>query len=320
MSLQPTALRTLATVVETGSFTEAARLLGYTASAVSQQMSALERSLKLQLFERHARSVKPTQAALYLCSQSRELLGQLYRVENELARLSAGQAGRIRIGSYPSAGATLLSQSIARFLVKRREVEVSLDEGEPYELMPRVIRGELDVALVFRYDLVPTVWPQELRAVELLTEPLFVIASRRHRLAGRAEVPMAGLAEEVWVANDARTPGHACLLARAGMAGFRPNIAFRSNNFDAVRGLVRAGLGVAMIPRLAVTPDPEITILPIADGLPQRYIAVACRRLDDSPLVQAFLVALRDVAETINSAVHTPPLVSVNGGSGVRPS
>jgi DNA-binding transcriptional LysR family regulator len=251
--------------------------------------------------------VKPTQAALYLYDQGRELLGQLYRVENELARLAAGQAGRIRIGSFASASATLLPHSIARFLVKRREVEVSLDQGEPHELMPRVIHGELDVALVFRYDLVPAVWPRELRVAETLTEPLLVIASRRHRLAGRPAVRMDQLADEVWVSNDTQAPGHACLVARAGEADFQPNIAFRSNNFDAVRGLVRAGLGVAMIPSLACTPDPEVTVLPVSDGLPRRSIAAVCRRHDDSPLVQAFLAALRDVADAIHTATPVPP-------------
>src|SRR5688500_13849844 len=146
------ALQSLSAVVEEGSFAGAARKLGYTASAVSQQIAALERSLSLQLFERRGRSVHPTEAAVHLHSRSAELVGMLSRVESDVERLAAGQAGRIRIGSFPSADSQVLSRALALFVVRRREVEVHLVEGEPFELLPQVTRGDLDVALAFRYD------------------------------------------------------------------------------------------------------------------------------------------------------------------------
>lgn len=298
--LQTTWLHTFEAVVRLGSFTEAARELDYTTSAVSQQMAALERSTGLQLFERHSRHINCTPTATYLYQRSSELIGLLSRVENELTRLSEGRAGRIRIGSFASAGTSLLPRAFERFLRNRADIEVTLDEGEPHDLVPRVLHGELDVGLVFRYDLVPRTWPSELRVMELMTEPLVVIASSRHRLVRRKRpATFDQLADERWIATLQGTALHSCLLARGVSSGFRPDIAFRTNNFAAVRGLVSAAVGVAILPTFAYETSKEIRPVTIADGLPQRHVAVISRRLDDGPLVNAFLRALRDAADSI---------------------
>ncbi|WP_166844287.1 LysR family transcriptional regulator [Isoptericola sp. BMS4] len=295
MALDPTTLRTLAAAIRLGSFAAAGRELGYTASAVSQQMSGLERSLGLRLFERSARSVQPTEAAQYLFERSGELLALVEQLEADAARLAAGQAGRLRIGSFASAGGPIVAQVIARFLVRRRDVEISLDEGEPHELFPRVLDGDLDVALGFRYDLVPVVWPPEVRLTELMVEDLCVIASRRHRLAHAAAVDFGDLAAERWIANREDTAASRCLVALAEDEGFSPHIAFRSNSFGTVRGFVAAGLGVALIPGLGYEPDDDIVTLPLTRRLPRRQIVAATRRVDDNPLTGAFLAAIRRV-------------------------
>ncbi|SKC70820.1 LysR family transcriptional regulator [Krasilnikoviella flava] len=295
MALEPTTLRTLGAAIRLGSFAAAGRELGYTASAVSQQMAGLERSLGLQLFERHARSVAPTEAAQYLFERSAELLGLVDQLEADVARLAAGQAGRLRIGSFASAGGPIVAQVIARFLVRRRDVEISLDEGEPHELFPRVLEGDLDVALGFRYDLVPTRWPQEVVLTELMVEDLYVIAPRRHRLAHADAVDVGDLAAERWIANREDTAASRCLVALAEQEGFSPRIAFRSNSFGTVRGFVSAGLGVALIPGLAHEPDDEIVTLPVSRQLPRRQIVAATRRVHDNPLTSAFLAAVRHV-------------------------
>ncbi len=283
--------------MRTGSFAAAGRELGYTASAVSQQMSALERSLGLQLFEREVRRVRPTPAAAYLCERAEELVGLVTQLDCDIARLAAGQVGNLRIGSFSSAGAALLSPAIARFLIRRREVQISLDEGEPHDLFPRLAAGDLDVALGFAYDLVPASWPDELTVTELVTEPVHVIASVHHRLAAQEQIAFADLSAETWVANREETAAHACLLRRAAQAGFEPDIAFRTNSFEAVRGLVRHRLGVGLVPDLGYVQDRELTVLSVADGLPQRRVVAANRRLHRSPLVKGFIDALGHVAD-----------------------
>lgn len=290
-----TALRTLAIVVKLGSFSEAGRQLGYTQSAVSQQIAAMERSLGLQLFERKARTIQPTEAARYLHARAEELMGMLERVEQDVARLSAGQAGRIRIGFFLSAGTNLLPEALARFLVRRREVQVTLIEGEPDEVLLKTMRGELDVALVFRYDGIPAKWPADLHVVSLMTDPMYVIASRGHRLAGDDDVRLLDLADEPWVSTSERTDGHEFLVRTTANAGFQPNFAFTVDDFDAIQGLVRSSLGIAMLPKLAYVASSDVIRLPV-NGLPQRHIAAVTRSIEHSPLVSGFIVAVRDIA------------------------
>ncbi len=297
MALDPTTLRTLAAVIRTGSFSAAGRELGYTASAVSQQMSGLERSLKLQLFERQARRVIPTESAQYIDQRAEDLLELIGQLKVDVERLAAGQAGRLRIGSFDSAGAPIMAHVIARFIEHRRDVEISLDEGEPHELFPRVLDGDLDVALGFHYDLVPTAWPLEVRLTALMVDDLSVIAHRRHRLASKDRVDFSDLRNERWISNREDTAASHCLLALATAEGFTPNIAFRSNSFGTVRGFVSAGLGVALIPSLAYEPDDVIVRLPITRPLPARHVVAATRRVDSNPLTSAFLAAIRNVTE-----------------------
>jgi DNA-binding transcriptional LysR family regulator len=300
MTLDLTSLRTLAAVVRTGSFSAAGRELGYTPSAVSQQMAALERNLGLQLFERRPRRVTPTEAAHYLLEQVEHLLELLDHLEVDVQRLAAGRAGRLRIGSFESAGAPIVAQVIARFLTRRRDVEISLDEGEPHELFPRVLDGDLDVALGFRYDLVPTSWPTEVRLIEVLVEDLHVIAHRQHRLASKDTVDFKQLRTERWISNREDTAASECLFTLCASEGFTPNVAFRSNSFGTVRGFVSAGLGVAMIPSLAYRPDPDIVALNIGRPLPRRQVVAATRQVDSNPLTSAFLTAIRNVTNQLN--------------------
>lgn len=299
MKVSLSALETLSAVIDEGSFAGAARRLGYTPSAVSQQIAALERSLSLELFERRGRSVHPTEAARHLHARSAELLGLLTKVESDVERLAAGQAGRIRIGSFPSADSPILSRALARFVVKRREVEVQLEEGEPFELLPQVTRGDIDVALAFRYETASPPWPEDLTITPLLREPLYVVASQSHRLARRRRIDLGELSTEVWAANRPNTLAHACLLSTAAGAGFRPNIAYCSNNFDAIRAFARNGLAIGLLPGLAATEMPGITRLAV-EGLPHREVAAVTRSGGEPDALQsAMLASLQQAAREV---------------------
>ena len=298
-------LRTFVAVMDLGSFSEAGRLLGYTQSAVSQQISSLERSLGLHLFERRARTIQPTEAARYLYVRSGELTVMAARLEQDLARLSAGQAGQIRVGFFLSAGPDLLPRVLARFMVRRRDVQVALYEGEPDDVLMKTLRGELDVALVFRYDGIPERWPAELRVITLMTDPMQVIASCNHRFAGRDVIRLEDLTDEPWISTSVESDGHKLLVRTTGHAGFAPNLILTINDFDTVQGLVQASLGVAMIPRLAHGVKPGVITLPIK-GLPQRHIAAVTRPIEPSPLVRALILSVRDVAAEISAQAAVP--------------
>lgn len=296
MVIETKSLSTLDAVMREGSFAGAARELGFTASAVSQQMSALERRLGITLFERRAKQVIPTEAAHHLRQRADEVIALLQQIEIDVARLGAGQTGKLRVGTFDSAGGPILGRAMAKFLVRRRDVRITLDEGEPYELFPRVSDGSLDVALGFSYELVPPRFPDNLRLDTVMTENLFIVVARRHRLAHKTSVYLSELAEETWVAHRAETASYQCLTALCASQGFTPRIEFRSNNLGTVQGIVAAGLGVAMIPEIALRNDTHTLALPIVEPMPKRHIVSATRSNDDNPLTTAFLAALRSTA------------------------
>ncbi|MDZ5078877.1 LysR family transcriptional regulator [Nesterenkonia sp. HG001] len=310
MSLDLTTLKTLRAVMEQGSFAAAGRDLGYTSSAVSQQMAGLERSLGLELFHREPRRIVPTGAAEYLYEHAAEVFRLIDQLQVDVERWSAGQEGRLRVGTYASAGGPIVAQAITRFLVRRRKVQISLDEGEPYELFPRVESGELDVALGFQYDLVPKQWSSAVELTEIGVEELHLIAPRHHRLASRDAVELAELRLERWVTHTKETAASDCLTSFCGKAGFTPDVTFRSNNMDTIRGIVAEGLGVALIPALAHVDRERTIALPLTEQLPRRQIMAATRLGQRTPLATSFLDA---VAHAVDTSMPRSPRSSPQG-------
>ena len=177
--LNPLHLRTLSVVLRTGSFAAAGRHLGYTGSAVSQQMSALEAESGLVLFERGAQGVKPTAEAQLLSERAIETLGALATLQEAVREIAAGTRGRLGLGSFPTASEVLAPRALARFGRDFPDVEVRLEDGEPHQLLTRLLEGDLDVIVVFRYDLVPQSWPAGSVRTPLLTEPVRLLVPDR---------------------------------------------------------------------------------------------------------------------------------------------
>lgn len=303
--LNPVHLRTLVTVLRTGSFADAARTLGFTGSAVSQQMAALERSTRLTLFEREPHRIQPTPAALTLATHAREVLAGLENLDERLAEVVGGVAGLLRVGSFPTASAELLP----RWLAARRELypnlALRLDEGEPDEVIALLVDGELDLGVVYRYDLVPRAFPSGLISVPLLVDELQVMMVASHALARPAatDVPsgsdsrvraatdgsidIGDLAEDMWINTDARSDCSACLAAVAAQHGFIPKVDYRSNNYDVIRGLVAAGLGVALVPSLAARAADGVVCRPLMTPLYRSVDLVYRRRVQNAAVPEA---------------------------------
>jgi DNA-binding transcriptional LysR family regulator len=296
--LNPIHLRTLRECVRTGSFAEAARELGYTASALSQQMLLLERAVGAPLFERSARSVRATAVAELLAQRSREALGALTTLEREITAMVLGEEGTLRLASFATANARIVPAALAAVVAARPNAEVQLDEGEPTEVLDGVLDGAVDAAVVFEYDLDRRDWPVELRRTELLAEPFALAVPPEHRLAGQAETDLAELRDETWICTRADTSGARSLLRLAADAGFVPRIIFRSNDYAVVRNLVARGLGVAMLPGLAV-PDNGVRMVRLTGRAPQRHVLVLHRPNNSNPLLPLALEFLaRSCAET----------------------
>ncbi len=292
--LNPVHVRTLSEVLATGSLSEAAARLGYTASAVSQQISALERTTGLVLFERGARTIHPTRAAVALGERCTRFLDQLAALEHEVRALAAGERGLVRVGSFPTAGAALIPWALARFVQQQPGAEVSLEEGEPDELLPLLLSDTLDVALVYVYDLVPRTVPAQLTVTELLHEPLRVLLPPAHPGRDEERVPLGALAEETWISSREDTAGARSLSLLCATAGFAPRVAFRTNDYGAVSELVAAGLGVALVPGLALRAAPGP--LPLAGDAPGRRVLAIHRTANPNPLLPPLLDALTRAA------------------------
>lgn len=290
--LQPTHLRTLRAVLATGSLAGAGARLGFTASAVSQQMATLERATGLTLLERGPRSVQPTPAAEALARRAGALLDQLDLLEREVRVMAAGGQGAVRIGSFPSASASLLPQALARLARSRARVEVLLDEAEPADLVPRLLGGALDLALVYEYDAVPTPWPGELTRTGLLREELLVLLPRGHRLADAPSVDLAELAGERWASSLEGTAGSRTLDRLCAARGFEPRVDYRSNDYTVLRGIVAADVCVALVPALSHTSDQGVRLLPLAATDAGRQVHVLRRTDDPNPLLPPVLDAL----------------------------
>ncbi|HEV2885733.1 MAG TPA: LysR substrate-binding domain-containing protein [Jatrophihabitans sp.] len=299
--LPPHQLHTLRTVLATGSYAAAAAELRYTASAVSQQMSALERATGLVLFERSAHSIRATPHAELLAERAAEVLAMLDGLDREVATIARGEAGRLRIGSFPTASARLLPAALATLRQQRPGVEIEVDEGELDQLLPRLLSGELDLALAYRYDTVPAGWPARLIETELLREPLSLLLPADHRLAGAGPLRLAALAAERWVAPLADSPGALNLDRLAARAGFVPRVSFRSNDYSVVRGLVGAGLGVALVPGLGISDTAGVLAVPLLGRQPRRAVLALHRPTEwpmASSLIAAALTAIRATGPT----------------------
>jgi DNA-binding transcriptional LysR family regulator len=268
-------LRVLKEVAYRGSISAAAEALSYTQSAVSQQIAALERETGMQLLERHARGVTLTAAGQTLVGHADGILARLDAAEASLAAIAGLRGGRLRMASFPTAGATLMPLAIATFRTGYPDVELTLVEGEPEEIAPRLRAAELDLALLFEFAGEDALGADMTR-VELLADPLYLALPREHRLAAEERIRLADLAEEAWIQTSRASPCARHVVRSCHLAGFEPNVSFESDDYQTVQGLVAAGVGVALIPELALSVvRDDIAIRSLSPTPPLRSVIAA---------------------------------------------
>lgn len=323
--LNPVHLQTLVTVVRTGSFADAARELGYTGSAVSQQVAALERSTKVILFDRSARTITPTPAAEQLADLAREPLTLLKELEDAVSAMAAGDLGTLRIGSFPTASKTLLPLAFRRFLHLHPKVTIKLGEGESEELLSRLLDGETDVSLHHQYNVVPRSLSANVIRIPLLDEHVRLLVPAAHPLADRELVHWQELEGETWVATRERSGAAEALRRLCAAVGFEPDIAFFSNDYDVVRQFVRSGLGLALVPQLTGGETDGTRILDHDHPELRRRTSVLHRRDNVNPVVTGIVRALRQGAadlsgEYVDLVTASPPDRSTSSADLRHPS
>ncbi|HZL53986.1 MAG TPA: LysR family transcriptional regulator, partial [Solirubrobacteraceae bacterium] len=268
-------LKILKEVAYHGSFSAAAEALSYTQSAISQQIATLEAETGMTLLERHPRGVSLTAAGQALVGHAEGILARLEAAEAALEAIAGLRGGRLRMASFPTAGATLMPLAIAAFRASYPDVELTLSEGEPEEIAPRLRAGELDLALLFEFaGELPR--PRDMTRIDLLEDRLFLALPREHRLAARQRIRLEDLAREAWVQTSSSSPCARHVVRSCHAAGFEPNVAFESDDYQTVQGLVAAGVGVALIPELALSVVREdIVIRALSPVSPVRQVIAA---------------------------------------------
>jgi DNA-binding transcriptional LysR family regulator len=296
-------LRVLKEVAEHGSFSAAAEALSYTQPAVSQQIAALERRAGATLVDRTSRGVRLTDAGRALVDHAEVVLARLAAAEAELEAIAGVRGGRVRLSSFPTAGASLLPPAVALFSHRHPEVELSFVEQEPEEAVQMLRAAELEVAIVFEYrELSQPEFERLYEGIELrplVDDPMYLALPAGHPVARKSRVRLEDVADETWIQEaDARSPCGRLHLAACAAAGFEPKIGFQSDDYNVVQGLVAAGVGVSLLPSLALTNVREdIVVRSLGRRAPCRNIAAATLAgRYRSPATEAMLGILEEVA------------------------
>lgn len=254
LDLDAHSLRAMRAVSELGSITAAATAMGYSQPAISQLLKRLEQRLGMPVIERVGRGVRLTEAGRILARHALAVTTALDAAAAELAELQGLRAGRVRIAAFPSASATLVPQLLARMAAGHPEIGITYVEAEPPEAVAAVRDNDVDLAITFSYpgdrDDPHPGSAQGLRHVALCTDEMLLVLPTGHPAAATTEVDLGGLADENWIGGCPRCRGH--LLQLCDQSGFTPRISYETDNVAAVLGLVAAGIGVAILPEMAL--------------------------------------------------------------------
>jgi DNA-binding transcriptional LysR family regulator len=291
-------LQVLKAVVDAGSITAAAASLGYTPSAVSQSISALEREAKTSLFEKAGRGIRPTQAGLILAEHAGAVAHLLRDAEQALEALVAGEAGRLRIAAFATAGVALVPHALAAFRDGHPGVELDLSIAETDEALAQLRSGHRDLGVIAEHSPITEEGRDGLAYTHLLDDPYRLVLPRTHPAAGVRTVRLQDMADEPWIATaSARCNCLQTVTTACARAGFSPRFAIEADEFATTVGFVAAGLGVALVPMLALSslPDDVVSRRLRGDG-PSRQVYVVTRARPSHPMIDVLVQALRSSA------------------------
>ncbi len=300
-------LQIFVTVTEEGSFTAAGQRLYLTQSAVSQQMAALERDLGVALLRRVPRGIRLTPAGEALVARARDLFGEMTAIEQQVRTFGAGPQD-IRVGTFATAGVELLPLALKGFRARRPDVRVLLTSVHTDDLLTTLRAGDIHVLLTWEYNFAPQPLTGGFVQLRLPDDPLHVLLPMDHPLARRAELALAELADERWVVRSHRPPYEDAYERMCRLAGFEPDIAFRTDDYHSLQGLVAAGMGVSLVPGLSLAPhrDDIVTCRLTDPVLTRRLTAVTLTEASPDTPVADLLAVLRTTAADISPAPPGP--------------
>ncbi|WP_368497862.1 LysR family transcriptional regulator [Herbiconiux sp. A18JL235] len=300
-------LRVVAAIAEFGSITRAASVLGFSQPAVSQHLKRVESRLGMPLVTRSGRGIRLTEAGGVVARHAAVVLAALDSAASELSDLSGLRSGRVRLTAFPSASSTIVPQLIGTMAAEHAGVQFSYLEAEPPEAVASVRDGHTDLAVAFHYpadrddpflDSVETLVVHELARDEILVlvpdgHPA-LDADPGTSVDHGTPVDLARLRQESWIAGCPRCRAH--LIGSCARSGFSPTVSVETDNAVAVMSMVAAGLGVALLPALALAASPlpaGIVARPTSGGDHRMIVAVTRPGADHVPAVGEALRLLR---------------------------
>jgi DNA-binding transcriptional LysR family regulator len=297
-------LRLLREVALRGTIAAAADALSFTPSAVSQQLSTLEREVGVALLERTGRGVRLTDEGWVLAGHAEAVFAELEKAEAALEATRTSVAGRLRVAAFASVASAVLAPTVARLAVLHPGLDVAITESDPGVGLRDLRLAEIDVVVAHEYDHLLVAPDPELDRRELFTEDMFVAAPVGRFPPGRP-VAIAELRDEVWAAAGVRTDCGMAFLEACRGSGFEPDIRYQFTEFAVVLHLVAAGLAVALLPQLAFTEyNHGYAVHPVSAGGFKRRVFTATRVGNrDRPAVVAFLDVLAEATADFQTSV-----------------
>ena len=291
-------LTVLREVALRGSFSAAAEALAYTQPAVSQQIARLEKQVGVKLIEREPRGIRLTPAGEVLVRHTERVMAQLAAADEELQEVATMARGRLRIGSFATAAGTIVPRAVAAFRHLRPAIEVEIALLEPEESVPAVRRGDIEIAITEEGGFSGDTDTTGLEVEHLLDDHMWVSLPADHPLATRHAIELSELRDEDWMfACLTGTCADSNVVLRACQdAGFQPRIAYQSDDYFAIQGLVASGMGVALIPGLglASTRD-DVAVRPVKGRPPYRRVAaITAAGATTGGAIPTMLECLRD--------------------------
>jgi DNA-binding transcriptional LysR family regulator len=293
-------LRMLREVAGRGTIAAAAEAVALTPSAVSQHLSALERQVGTPLLRREGRGVALTEAGRVLAAHTERVLAELERARAAVAGLQGDVAGTVRLSAFPTAAGALVPAALAACRADHPDLQVMLEAREGDDAIAALRSGHLDLALVYEYDILPAIAVPGVELVRLVSESLLV-ALPPAPVRDESVVQLADLHDHHWIAPGSDTALHRTLERACGLARFAPEIEHTSDDLTVILALVAAGVGVSLIPQMALeSATADVQLRPVTEPTLYRTVSIAARAgTRGNPAHAAVIDALRTAARAL---------------------
>ena len=297
-------LKVLREVIARGSFSAAAESLHLSQSAVSQQIAVLEREVGIPLLERTSDGPKLTSAGEALMEHGDAVICRLEEAEREIAQIAGLEAGRLRLSSFVTASATLMTRALSIFRQRFPNVELEFTEGDPEDTFPALKRGDTDLAVVFDYPAFPLDFSRDVEADLIYEEPMRLALPPGHPLAAAKSVRVEDLADEDWLCGAMPSSCRFQVINLCRDAGFEPRITFQSEDYEVIKRFVAGGLGVSILPELAGG-HPDIELRTVRGQKPVRRVWAVTRESEARPpAAEQMLGIVREVCREYREGTH----------------